>query len=102
GMVGDAQKHPSFEHALEFFAASLQSLGISPNAGNGRYFAIERTIVLDDFVPGLAHGGPDVRSEHNPDYLTTACRKAPVVPRQLSAPLTSPPRSDASRTSLSF
>jgi hypothetical protein len=53
-VIGDAQKHPSFEHALQFFPAALQSLGIGPDAWNGRYFAIERTIVLDDFVPSLA------------------------------------------------
>jgi hypothetical protein len=61
-----------FQYALQFFPAALQRLGIGPDARNERYFAIERTIVLDDFVPGLPHGRPDIRGEHPPNYLTAA------------------------------
>lgn len=65
GVIGDAQKHPPLQHAFQFFPAVLQSLGICPDAWNGRYLAIERTIVLDDFVPRLTHGGPKIRGQHD-------------------------------------
>jgi hypothetical protein len=63
-VIGDTEKNPPFQNALQFFAATLQGLGVGPHAGNGGDFAIERTIVLYDFVPCLAHGGPNVRRQH--------------------------------------
>ena len=65
-VIGDAEKQPSFEHALQFFAAGFKRLGVGPDAGDRRYFTVERAVILDDFVPRLAHGGTDVRCQHNP------------------------------------
>ena len=49
--------------AAKFFSSEP---GTPAAARNGRYFAIERTIVLGDFVPGLTHGRPNIRGEHHP------------------------------------
>ena len=88
GVIGDAQKHPTFQNALQFFPAALHGLGIGPGAGNGRYFALERTIVLDNFVPGLAHGRPNIRSEHRPIIPLRLVREAASLmpPRSVPSP----------------
>ena len=64
GVIGNADQHPSLEHALQLFTASLQGLGIRPDARDGRNLAIERAVILDHLVASLAHGCPDIRSEH--------------------------------------
>ena len=48
------------------FHGRLREYRIGPNARNSRGFAVEGTIVFDDFVPRLTHTGPDVRCEHAP------------------------------------
>ena len=52
-MIGDAEQRPSLQHALQLFPASLQGVGIRPDArdrGNG---AIERSVILEDLVASL-------------------------------------------------
>src|ERR1017187_10380385 len=63
-VIGDAEEYPSLQHALQLFPASLEGPGIRPDARDRRDIAIERSVILDDFVPGLMHGCPDIRSEH--------------------------------------
>jgi hypothetical protein len=39
GVIGDAEKDPTFERASQFFAALLQSPGVGPDTGNRRNLA---------------------------------------------------------------
>src|SRR6266542_5770384 len=64
GVIGDAEEQPSFQCAFQFFPAALERMGVGPNTGDRRYFAVKRAVVLNDFVTSLSHGGPDVRSQH--------------------------------------
>src|ERR1035437_7766335 len=56
GVIGDAEHHPSLQHALQLFPASLQCLGIRPDARDGRNGAIERPVIFYNLVAGMAHG----------------------------------------------
>src|ERR1035437_9154877 len=64
GVIGNAEEHPSLQHALQLLPAGFEGLGIRPDARDGRNVAIERPVILDNLVAGMAHGRPDIRSEH--------------------------------------
>ena len=64
GVIGNAEEHPSLQHALQLLPAGFEGLGIRPDARDGRNVAIERPVILDNLVAGLAHGRSDIRSEH--------------------------------------
>jgi hypothetical protein len=55
-VIGNADEHPSVQDALQLFPASFRGFGIRPDARNRRNIAIERPVILDDFVAGLTHG----------------------------------------------
>ena len=50
GVIGNADQHPSFQDTLQLFPASFQGFGIRPDARDRRNIAIERPVILDDFV----------------------------------------------------
>ena len=64
GVIGNADQYLSLQHAFQLFPASLQCLGIRPDARDGRDVAIKRSVILDNLVASLAHGCPDIRGEH--------------------------------------
>src|ERR1035437_511332 len=64
GVIGNAEEHPSLQYALQLLPAGFEGLGIRPDARDGRNVAIERPVILDNLVAGLAHGRPNIRSEH--------------------------------------
>src|ERR1017187_10046402 len=64
GVIGNAEEHPSLQHTLQLLPAGFEGLGICPDARDGRNVAIERPVILYNLVAGLAHGRPDIRSEH--------------------------------------
>jgi hypothetical protein len=78
-VVGHTQKQPAFQHALQFLAASLEGSGVGPDAGNRRDLAVERSVVFDDLVPRLMHGGPDVRRQH--DWIISSSNVARTADR---------------------
>src|ERR1035437_9572329 len=64
GVIGNAEQHPSLEHTFQLFPAGFEGLGIRPDARDGRNVAIERPVILDNLVAGLAHDRAEIRSEH--------------------------------------
>jgi hypothetical protein len=74
GVIGNAHQHPSLQHARQFYPARLQGPGIRPDARDGRNVAVERPVILDNLVAGLAHGCPDLRRQHASVYPTDVLR----------------------------
>jgi hypothetical protein len=55
--------HPS-STLLPLLPAGFEGLGIRPDARDGRNVTIERPVICYNLVAGLAHGCPNIRSEH--------------------------------------